>query len=175
MANADLNRLRPQFFQGFVDGRRSAQVPFNTERHGIQLVDRIFLPDFFEANGLERVDILHCDAQGCELPLLASCAGLIEADRIKFLVISTHAEMISGDYLTHQRCLRLLQELGCSVLVEHDVHESFSGDGLIVAYHGDLPGWRQPAISYNRYSTSLFRNPLFDLALASAHRTAVDK
>jgi len=135
------------------------------------LIERIFVPDFFAANNVERIDILHCDAQGVELQVIASCADLIKADRIKFLVISTHAEAISGDYLTHQRCLRLLQELGCNVLVEHDVHESFSGDGLIVAHHGELPEWQAPIISYNRYSTSLYRNPLFELAQARAERT----
>lgn len=72
-----------------------------------------------------------------------------------------------GDPLTHQRCLALLRELGGRILVEHDVQESFSGDGLIVAYFGrEAIDWTDIPLSYNRYSTSLFRNPLYDLARA---------
>ena len=56
--------------------------------------------------------------------------------------------------------------VGTSIVAEHDVHESFSGDGLIVAKFGAIPAsWKVPTLSYNRYSDSLFRNPLFDLAL----------
>jgi len=36
---------------------------------------------------------------------------------------------------------------------------------LIAAYFGDEDlKWKTPLLSRNRYSTSLFRNPLFDLA-----------
>jgi hypothetical protein len=43
--------------------------------------------------------------------------------------------------------------------------ESFSGDGLIAAYFGrEALQWKEPPISRNRYSTSLFGNPLYDLA-----------
>jgi len=82
-------------------------------------------------------------------------------------VVSTHSHHISGDPLTHQRCLGLLARAGATILAEHDIHESFSGDGLIVAKFGPVPaGWQKPRLSYNRYSESLFRNPLYDLATA---------
>jgi peptidoglycan/xylan/chitin deacetylase (PgdA/CDA1 family) len=59
----------------------------------------------------------------------------------------------------------LLRSLGAHIEAEHDVHESFSGDGLICARFGSEPrGWRAPELSYNRASTSLFRHPLYDLA-----------
>ena len=90
--------------------------------------------------------------------------GLLADGRIRFCFVSTHTHHISGDALTHQRCLALLKEAGGQILAEHDVHESYSGDGLIVAYFGDSPlPWPSLRLSYNRYSTSLFRNPLFDL------------
>jgi hypothetical protein len=67
----------------------------------------------------------------------------------------------------HQRCLHLIKECGGRVLAEHDVHESFSGDGLIVGYFGEEPlEWTAPKLTYNRYSQSYFRNPLFDWAIA---------
>jgi hypothetical protein len=58
----------------------------------------------------------------------------------------------------------MLKEFGGTILAEHDVHESFSGDGLIAAYFGFPLDWNEPAISRNRYASSLFRNPLYDLA-----------
>jgi hypothetical protein len=62
----------------------------------------------------------------------------------------------------------MLRDFGGTILAEHDVHESFSGDGLIAAYFGREPlQWKEPLISRNRYSTSLFRNPLYDLAAKS--------
>jgi hypothetical protein len=62
-------------------------------------------------------------------------------------------------------CLAMLMDFGGTILAEHDVHESFSGDGLIAAYFGREPlQWNEPLISRNKCSTSLFRNPLYDLA-----------
>jgi hypothetical protein len=112
---------------------------------------------------------LHCDAQGVELAVLESCLDLMQAGRLGWLVISTHAHQISGDPLTHQRCLALLRHAGAAIMAEHEVSESFSGDGLIVAKFGGVPaGWVMPGLSYNRASESLFRNPLYDLAIRQA-------
>ena len=53
------------------------------------------------------------------------------------------------------------------------MQESFSGDGLILAKFGPLPkDWKTPTLSYNRYSESLFRNPLYDLASTSRSNSA---
>ena len=87
-------------------------------------------------------------------------------------MLSTHSHHITGDPLTHQRALALISDLGGRVYLEYDVHESFSGDGLIVADFGDLlQGWEAPDISRNRYCQSLFRNPLWDLAAMQATRS----
>ena len=75
---------------------------------------------------------------------------------------------ISGDPLTHQRCLHLLRGVGGTIVAEHDVQESYSGDGLIVARFCSEPsGWQPVELSHNRVSTSLFRDPLYDLAVAN--------
>jgi hypothetical protein len=69
----------------------------------------------------------------------------------------------------------MLEAFGGRILAEHDVHESFSGDGLIAAYFGKEPiEWQEPRISRNRYSTSLFRNPLYDLACSDAGKSEPD-
>jgi len=116
-------------------------------------------------HAINHLDVLHCDAQGVELEIVECCQDLACAGRLGWIVMSTHSHHISGDALTHQRCLGLLSTAGATILAEHDVRESFSGDGLIVAKFGPVPdGWQKPRLSYNRYSESLFRNPLYDLA-----------
>jgi FkbM family methyltransferase len=72
-------------------------------------------------------------------------------------VVSTHHASISGSPTTHQDCLRQLERLGATILCEHTVEESFSGDGLIAASF--LPADATivlPAISRNEPRESLF-------------------
>jgi hypothetical protein len=118
---------------------------------------------------MQRLDLLHCDVQGAELDVLRSCRDLFAAGRIGWVFVSTHHHLISGDPLTHQRCLRLLEAAGAIIVAEHTVQESFSGDGLIVARFGALPAdWPDIALSRARVSQTQFRNPLYDLAAARA-------
>jgi hypothetical protein len=165
--NAEINGYGLSFTQGFVGPHSQAAVPFQTESAGRLLLPMISIPEFLSSHGIDVLDILHCDSQGAELVALESCEALLRAGKIRFAVVSTHSHFITGDPLTHQRCLHLIREYGGQVLAEHDVHESFSGDGLIAAYFGsDSLEWSGVALTYNRYSKSLFRNPLFDLSLA---------
>ena len=162
--NAALNDLPLGFRQGIIARGAAARIPFQTESSGVCEVDAIPLEMLVDTLG-GRVDLLLCDAQGGEIDLVHALAPLVADRRIGMLVLSTHAQPISGDALTHQRCLSALKDLQADILVEHDVHESFSGDGLIVAAFGGVPeAWCEPTISRNRYETALFRNPLYDLA-----------
>ena len=130
---------------------------------------RLNVPLLMEMQAIERLDVLHCDIQGAEFDVLCSCKDLFERQRIQFVLVSTHDSRISGDPLTHQRCLAFIHNCKGRIVAEHDVHESYSGDGLIVAYFGDDSRAATPVpLSYNRYSASLFRNPLYDLAAARA-------
>lgn len=166
-ANARLNGCEPTFVNAFVGGRSAPPAPFPTERAGTIDLPCVSVPGLMAAHGIDRLDLLHCDTQGAELAVIESCAPLAAAGRLGWLIISTHVDYITGDPLTHQRCLAALRALGATILAEHDVHESFSGDGVILAKFGAVPpDWRAPALSYNRYSESLFRNPLYDLAEA---------
>ena len=79
------------------------------------------------------IELLHMDVQGAELSFLRSMARVRVRDAVRFLVVSTHHESISGSSATHEDCLREIRGLGGVVLAEHDVFESHSGDGLIVA------------------------------------------
>jgi hypothetical protein len=121
------------------------------------ILDRFHLPD---------VDVLFSDIQGFEWPLLDGGRDVLAAGRIRFLVVSTHHHVISGDPLTHQRCLELLRELGAHVIVEHTVAESYSGDGLIVVSFDDRDRDLQVVTSRCRVGSSWFGDPLRDLEAA---------
>ena len=140
-------------------------VAFTTESAGTVQIPQISVASLLRQHDLAHLDILHCDTQGAETAIIQSCENLFRDKRITFGIFSTHSHHISGDPLTHQRCLAMLKDYGGVILAEHDVHESFSGDGLIAAYFGSAPlDWKEPPISRNRYCSSLFRNPLYDLA-----------
>jgi hypothetical protein len=120
-------------------------------------------------HGIEHLDMLHCDTQGAELAVLEGCRDLFRDCRISFVFVSTHVPAISGDPITHYRCLDLLRSCGAVIEAEHDAYESFSGDGLIVARFGAAPkGWRVAPISLARRNEAVFRDPSFDLADAQA-------
>jgi FkbM family methyltransferase len=166
-ANARLNDCVPVFVQAFVGGQAAPPAPFLTESQGVFELPCVSVPHIMATYGIEHLDLLHCDAQGVEFAVVESCLELAAAGRLEWLVVSTHTHHISNDPLTHQRCLASLRRAGAIILAEHDVQESFSGDGLIVAKFGtERTDWRAPRLSYNRYSYSLFRNPLHDLAQA---------
>lgn len=165
--NAALNGAAIAFRQGFVGGEDRAAAPFQTESAGTINIPMMRASSLVREWDPRSLDILHCDAQGAETTVIADCESLLRDRHIRFLVVSTHAESITGDALTHQRCLALVRDFGGRVLAEHDVHESFSGDGLIAAYFGQKPlDWPDLQMSRNRYSTSLFRSPSYDLRAA---------
>ncbi len=173
--NASLNGLMPTFIHGFAGGVALPPVPFKTEDSGELLVPCFNVPILMESHGIDKLDVLHSDIQGAEFDVLLSCKELFEQQRIKFAFVSTHDFRISADPLVHQRCLALIRDCGGRIIAEHDIHESFSGDGLIVAYFGDdTRMWSTVPVSRNRYSESLFRNPLFDLAAVRAHAEVLE-
>lgn len=55
----------------------------------------------------------------------------------RFLFLSTHHHSMSGDPLTHQRCLEFLRGRHAHIIAAHNVTESYSGYGLIVASFDD--------------------------------------
>ena len=164
-ANAARNGTAPRFIDGFVGATSAPLVRFPLDSGYEIAIPRRSVPDLLAESGFATLELLHCDAQGAEYDVLTSCAGLLKAGRIRTVIVSTHHHSISGDPLTHQRCMAVIEQCGGLVFAEHDVQESFSGDGLIAARFGpDQAAWPTIPLSLNRYSTSLFRNPLFDLA-----------
>ena len=164
--NAEINGCSIEFVHGFIGGDGPEVAPFDVGGEEIHMLRRIDVPTLLRERKVTYLDILHCDGQGCELDLLISCADLLRAQRIGFVVLSTHLAPHLPDPLLHQQCLEVVRGLGGTVLAEHDVHESFSADGHILAYFGSEPiDWKPLQHGRNRYATSFFRNPLYDLAL----------
>ena len=161
--NLALNGLTAEVVRGYIGDSFAA-----VQAGGSDPAPRIYLADLFRVRDLAYVDLLHCDAQGAESELLDLGEAIFAAGKVGWLFLSTHGAPITGDPLTHQKCLAKLQALGAVIEAEHDVQESFSGDGLIVARFAPAPpGWAMPKLSRNRYSTSFYRNPLYDVAAAS--------
>ena len=165
--NIELNDFEATFLQAAVGRDRQAPRPFECESDGVtRNVSIEGLRSLMDRFHLEYLDLLFADVQGAEWPLLDGARDLLRDGRVRFLIASTHHHVISGDPLTHYRCLELLRELGAHVIVEHTVAESFSGDGLIVASFDERDRDMKVCVSRCRVSDSWFGDPLRDLEAA---------
>lgn len=114
---------------------------------GDEGIDCLDMPALEERIGHEPIELLHMDVQGAETGFIRSMRRSDASERLRFLVVSTHHESISGSPSTHEDCLEELRSQGAVVLAEHSVPESFSGDGLIVASFDARDRWlRLPPI-----------------------------
>lgn len=113
---------------------------------------------------IDFLDLLHMDVQGAELGALIGAKPIIAEGKLRFVFVSTHHHLISGDPLTHQKCLLWLKDHGAHILCEHSVNESYSGDGLIVASFMAQDRGRTIPLSHCRQSEGLFRELEFDLS-----------
>jgi len=156
-----------EFIHGFTGKKERVQGLLNRDKEGVFSRNFYSVNDIFTKYNIDFLDILHLDIQGAETDVLENAQDLLVSKKIQFVVVSTHIHYISGDPLTHQKCIHLLEKAGGKILVEHDVYESFSGDGLICAYFGDNPDTiPEIKISFCRYAEGLYRNPVYDLYLA---------
>ena len=167
-ANARLNQLEHQFtvLHGLSSASSNESIAISTES-GEELKLRGYtLEELLCCSKHSMVEIAHCDAQGAESHVVDQVITLGKHHRLRFCIISTHAYEITGDPLTHHTCLDKLRAAGAHIIAEHDVHESFSGDGLIAASFCDDDKDLVIKLSCNRYSTSLFPNPAYHLSEA---------
>jgi FkbM family methyltransferase len=164
-ANFRLNDRQGTFVNAAIGATRQPAVTFRCESDGAERpVPVENLPSLWMRLGLERVDLLHIDAQGAEIPFLESGSEILSAGRVRCCVVSTHHHSISGDPLAHERCLRLFLDLGAHVIAEHTVAESFSGDGLVCASFDPRDQTLEARLSRARARDGLFGDPLVDLA-----------
>jgi FkbM family methyltransferase len=159
--NAFLNQLQNQFtpMNGLSSATSSPAIKLTTETgHKLDLIGYT-IEDLLRTTSETQVEILHCDAQGAEAYIVDQVIKLGKSNLLRFCIISTHAYEITGDPLTHQRCLEKLRSAGAQIIAEHDVHESYSGDGLIAASFSQDDKDLEIQLSCNRYSHSLFPSP----------------
>ena len=155
------------FHQAAVGQSASPAQPFLCESDGLSHdVPFESLESLLARFALSRIDLLLVDVQGAETPLIDGGRALLRDGAVRFMVVSTHHHVISGDPLTHQRCLMLLRDLGAHVICEHTVAESFTGDGLIVVSFDSADRDLTVVTSHCRVGDSLFGDPLWDLATA---------
>lgn len=156
--NAALNGLegRIQFHEAWVSDRTDPITLKVESTREARTLPGLNMGALLDLGNQMPIELLHIDTQGAETPFLSSIEPA-HASMLRFLVVSTHHRSISGEQDTHGRCLDLLRALGAHVLIEHDVQESFSGDGLIVAsmIESDL-AIAFPPISRNVAARSLF-------------------
>jgi FkbM family methyltransferase len=132
--NLELNGQNAQFVNGLIGKESQGFTEFFCHSSSeYRNVSNISLETLMFENNAESIDILHADIQGAELNLLENYAHFFKRGVVRFLFISTHHVSISNDEFTHEKCLEKLKELGAVIIAEHNVFESFSGDGLIVA------------------------------------------
>lgn len=173
--NAHLNNLDHQFrvIHGVASLNSNEAMAIQTESGEELLLTGYTLQDLLALAERPMVEIAHCDAQGAESFVVDQIIELGKNHRLRFCIISTHAYEITGDPLTHQTCLAKLQAAGAHIIAEHDVHESFSGDGLIAASFSSRDKDLQIPLSCNRYSSSLFPSPAVHLSQALQELSAI--
>jgi FkbM family methyltransferase len=165
--NFALNGLDARFVHAAVGSPHGRTMRMRTENESARRkIPLVSLAGLMRDEGLERIELLLSDVQGAEVQMLEDARPLLQAGRVRFLVVSTHHHVISGDPLTHQRCRDVLEESGAHVLADHTVHESASGDGLIVA--STDPRDRDIEIEFTtiRSRDCIFGEPEYELAQA---------
>jgi FkbM family methyltransferase len=156
--NFELNNREALLINGCIGALYTEKVALQRESDCQQVeVPQHNMNSLFEIIGKQEVELLHIDAQGAELPFLESTCEAVREGLIRFLFLSTHHQAISGSPTTHQDCLQLVRNMGGTILAEHSVEESFSGDGLVVAsFDPQDKTISIPEISVNSAEESLF-------------------
>jgi len=164
--NANINQLSDQitFVHGLSTMQSTELIDIETESGQRLQLPGYTLADLLAMAHSTNLEIVHCDAQGAESYVVDQIVKLGQRGHLRFAIISTHAYEITGDPLTHQACLQKLQAAGAHIIAEHDVHESYSGDGLIAASFKPEDKDLTVELSHNRYSTTLFPSPAIHLA-----------
>ncbi|RJT30859.1 FkbM family methyltransferase [Mesorhizobium waimense] len=158
--NASLNQLenRISFHNGCVGGQPLESLELRCESDGqIRSLPCFDMAAVSKLANERTIEVLHLDVQGAELPFIRSMASAAQRNQLRFVIVSTHHSSISGSRTTHADCRQALLELGAIILAEHDVQQSYSGDGLIAASF--FPEDRRielPPVSLNKAHSSLF-------------------
>jgi FkbM family methyltransferase len=173
--NFELNDRSGTFINAAVGAGRLPPIEFLCESdNAMRSVPVVGLDSIMADTTIDHVDFLLLDVQGAETDFLEGAFETLRSGAVRFAVVSTHHHLISGDALTHERCLDLLRRAGGHVVAEHPVYESYSGDGLIaVAFHERDRDFVVD-VSRARARDSLFGDPMHDVARERAGRIAAE-
>ena len=121
--NFALNSAQGEFVQGYVGGKPSFA------QDGIRIWT---LDELLATHRVEQLHLLHVDIQGAEMELLENAGHTLAQRQIDFIFLSTHSITI------HATCARRLRSNGYTILVDIDLAETDSYDGLLVARRAEL-------------------------------------
>lgn len=129
-ANFALNDLVGDFTSGYFGSYPEKKKEIQERRIG--QLPRFTVAEFLALKGLDRVTMLHADIQGHEEEMLDGARDLLAERRVDWLFISTHGRR-------HPASRDILAGAGYRIVAEHDVGQSASVDGLLVAQNPELP------------------------------------
>lgn len=95
--------------------------------HNLEVCPTISVDSLGYVERHQKITILHSDIQGYEVEMLDGAQQSLNSGLVDYVFISTHSDKI------HSTCLNKLIDLGFMILAEHNMTQSFSDDGLIVA------------------------------------------
>ncbi|MBI1857015.1 FkbM family methyltransferase [Candidatus Saccharibacteria bacterium] len=168
-ANAAINGLadRITFIDSAAGNEDGKKIEFTLDSDPSQKKQSIIrsVDSLVKEKHIKKIDILHMDVQGVELNALQGAIESIKEDKVRFIFISTHHYTFSHDPMTHQKCKQFLLDNGAYIISSHNILESFSGDGLIVASFDKRDKDFKVDVSLNHSDNSLFRPYEEDIAL----------
>lgn len=116
VTNFELNGFKGTFVQAGVGARTSSGNP-----------RVISIDEFLHSQGIQNLDVLHCDIQGYELEMLEGAFRFLSEQRASCIFISTHSNEL------HTNCKERLLSFGYIVLRDTDLDHTSSYDGLLFA------------------------------------------
>ena len=125
--NFQLNGYVGDFSHGYLGAKND---PLIFENSG----PLITVDNYLEEKGLDYIDLLSSDIQGAEYAMLLGAKEALKNHRVHYFFISTHSATV------HQDCIDLLKQNDYHIVVEHDLEQSCSVDGLIVGRANSIKG-----------------------------------
>jgi FkbM family methyltransferase len=161
--NFALNEAAGTFVQALVGARSDSGTRMLGEDKVVRQIPTLSVDDLVREHGVERVELLLIDVQGAELDALKGAQDLIAGNGLRFVFVSTHHHLMSNDPLMHQKCVRFLEDRGAHIIARHNVIESFSGDGLVVASFDPADRDLSVPVSKNWPTNSMWPELEYDL------------
>ncbi len=127
--NFALNGLTGDFTCGYFGSYPEKKKRIQEQRVG--QLPGFSIKEFMLYKDLSHITLFHADIQGHEEEMLDKARALLRWRRIDYLFVSTHGRR-------HPACRDILADAGYQILAEHEIDESASADGLIVAQNPEM-------------------------------------